>query len=82
VKRAISAPNHPHICAVYDVGEHDGAGYLVMEFVEDAPLKGPLPLNQAMKYAVQICDALYAAHRKGTSRDREGCRSGSSRTPR
>ena len=32
--RAISALNHPHICALYDVGEHDGAGYLVMEYVE------------------------------------------------
>jgi Tol biopolymer transport system component len=62
--RAISALNHPHICALYDVGEHDGAGYLVMEFVEGAPLKGPLPLDQGVKYAAQICDALDAAHRK------------------
>jgi serine/threonine protein kinase len=63
--RAISALNHPYICALYDVGDQDGAGYLVMEYVEGAPLKGPLPLDQALKYAAQICDALDAAHRKG-----------------
>src|SRR6185295_12242317 len=63
--RAISALNHPHICAVYDVGEHDGSGYLVMEYVEGTALKGPLPLDRALKYAAQICDALDAAHRKG-----------------
>src|SRR6266850_1395001 len=63
--RAISALNHPHICALYDVGEHDASGYLVMEYVEGAALKGPLPLDQALKYAAQICDALDAAHRKG-----------------
>jgi serine/threonine protein kinase len=63
--RAISALNHPHICALHDVGEHDGAGFLVMEYVEGAALKGPLPLDQALKYAAQICDALDAAHRKG-----------------
>jgi eukaryotic-like serine/threonine-protein kinase len=63
--RAISALNHPHICALYDVGEHDGAGYLVMEYVEGSPLKGPLPLDHALKYGAQICDALDAAHRKG-----------------
>jgi serine/threonine protein kinase len=63
--RAISALNHPHICALYDVGEHEGAGYLVMEYVEGAALKGPLLLDQTLKYAAQICDALDAAHRKG-----------------
>jgi eukaryotic-like serine/threonine-protein kinase len=63
--RAISALNHPHICALYDVGEHEGAGYLVLEYVEGAPIKGPLPFDQALKYAAQICDALDAAHRKG-----------------
>jgi serine/threonine protein kinase len=63
--RAISALNHPHICSLYDVGEHDGAGYLFLEFVEGTALKGPLPLDQALKYAAQICDALDAAHRKG-----------------
>ena len=36
-----------------------------MEYVEGTPLKGPLPLDQVLKYAVQICDALEAAHKKG-----------------
>src|SRR6202158_5772284 len=59
--RAIAALNHPNICQIYDVGEN----YLVMEFVDGTPLKGPLPLDQALKYAAQICDALAAAHKKG-----------------
>jgi serine/threonine-protein kinase len=64
--RSIAALNHPHICQLYDVGPD----YLVMEYIDGAPLKGPLPLDQAMKYAGQICDALDAAHRKGiTHRD-------------
>src|SRR6202049_449798 len=64
--KAIAALNHPNICQIYDVGPN----YLVMEFVEGTPLKGPLPLDQALKYAAQICDALAAAHRKGiTHRD-------------
>src|SRR5689334_18910057 len=64
--RAVAALNHPHICQIYDVGPN----YLVMEFVEGAPLKGPLPLNKAVEYAGQILDALDAAHRKGiTHRD-------------
>src|SRR5712671_2195824 len=64
--RAVAALNHPNICTLYDVGPN----YLVMEYVEGTPLKGPLPLDQALKYAVQICDALDAAHKKGiTHRD-------------
>src|SRR6266851_5671259 len=64
--RAVAALNHPNICTLHDVGPN----YLVMEYVEGAPLKGPLPVDQALKYAVQICDALDAAHRKGiTHRD-------------
>lgn len=59
--RAISALNHPHICTLYDVGPK----YLVMEFVEGAPLKGPLAEEKAVEYAGQILDALDAAHRKG-----------------
>ncbi len=59
--RAISALNHPHICTLYDVGPN----YLVMEYIEGSVLKGPLPLDQALKYAGQICDALAAAHAKG-----------------
>jgi Tol biopolymer transport system component/tRNA A-37 threonylcarbamoyl transferase component Bud32 len=64
--KAISSLNHPNICTLYDVGPN----YLVMEYIEGAPLKGPLPLDQALKYAAQICDALDAAHKKGiTHRD-------------
>jgi serine/threonine protein kinase len=59
--RAIAALNHPHIAALYDVGP----SYLVMEYVEGAPLRGPVPLAQALRYAKQILEALEAAHRKG-----------------
>src|SRR6202051_755229 len=64
--RAISALNHPHICTLYDVGPN----YLVMEFVEGELLskiveRGPLPLDKALSYAVQIVDALASAHAKG-----------------
>jgi eukaryotic-like serine/threonine-protein kinase len=63
--RAISSLSHPNICTLFDVGEHEGAGYLVMEYVEGKPIAGPLPFEQAIPYAVQICEALNAAHRKG-----------------
>src|SRR5438105_6193269 len=64
--RAVAALNHPHICQLYDVGPN----YLVMEFIEGAPLKGPLPIEKAVEYAGQILDALDAAHHKGiTHRD-------------
>lgn len=63
---AIASLNHPYICHLYDVGPN----YLVMEFVDGVPLRGPLPLKQAIDYAGQILDALNAAHRKGiTHRD-------------
>jgi eukaryotic-like serine/threonine-protein kinase len=52
--RAIAALNHTNICQLYDVGPN----YLVMEFVEDSPLKGPLPVEKAPEYAGQILDAL------------------------
>src|SRR5579859_5787859 len=64
--RAIAALNHPHICTLHDVGPN----YLVMEYIEGQPLRGPLALDQALKYAGQICEALDAAHKKGiTHRD-------------
>jgi Tol biopolymer transport system component len=63
--RAISSLNHPNICTLHDVGEHDGSGYLVMEYIEGTPIAGPLPVEQAVAYGVQICDALHAAHKKG-----------------
>src|SRR5947209_9769269 len=64
--KAIAALNHPNICQIYDVGPN----YLVMELIEGSTLKGPVPLDQALKYGAQICDALDAAHKKGiTHRD-------------
>jgi serine/threonine protein kinase len=59
--RAISSLNHPHICALYDIGPD----YLVMEFVDGKPLGGPMPASQALPLAVQIADALAHAHSNG-----------------
>ena len=59
--RVIAALNHPHICALYDVGPD----YLVMEYIEGKPLKGPMPMEEALPLAVQIAAALEEAHRKG-----------------
>src|SRR5579864_6012245 len=59
--QAIAALNHPNICSLYDVGPD----YLVMERVEGKPIKGPLPLDEALAMAGQILDALDAAHRAG-----------------
>src|ERR1700736_765328 len=56
--QAIAALNHSNICQLYDVGPN----YLVMEYIEGTVLKGPLPVDQALKYAAQICDVLDAAH--------------------
>jgi serine/threonine-protein kinase len=58
---AVAALNHSNICTLHDVGPN----YLVMEYIEGTPLQGPLPVEQALKYAIQICDALDAAHKKG-----------------
>src|SRR5438105_15722764 len=64
--RMIAQLNHPHICTIHDVGPN----YLVMELVEGETLaarlkKGPLPLDQVLKYGAEISDALSAAHAKG-----------------
>jgi eukaryotic-like serine/threonine-protein kinase len=58
---AIGSLNRPNICILRDIGPN----YLVMELVEGHILKGPLPMQQALRYAVQIADALDAANRKG-----------------
>jgi eukaryotic-like serine/threonine-protein kinase len=64
--QAIAALNHPHICQLYDVGPD----YLVMELVDGKALTGPLPAAETVRYAIQVADALDAAHRKGiTHRD-------------
>src|SRR6266853_3443250 len=58
--RAVAALNHPNICHLYDVGPN----YLVMELVEGENLRGPLPLEEALRIANQIIDAVAAAHEK------------------
>src|SRR5262245_54253924 len=68
--KTISQLSHPHICALYDVGNQDGVEYLVMEFLEGETLasrlvKGPLPAEQTLKYGIEIADALDKAHRQG-----------------
>jgi eukaryotic-like serine/threonine-protein kinase len=68
--KTISQLSHPHICALYDVGNQDGVEYLVMEYLEGETLsdrlsKGPLPLEQTLKYGTEIADALDRAHRAG-----------------
>jgi len=55
--RAVSALNHPHICQLYDVGPN----YLVMEFVEGSPLKGPMALDRALALAIQLAGAMDTA---------------------
>jgi len=73
--RTIASLNHPHICTLHDIGRQDGIDYLVMEYLEGETLaqrllKGPLPLDQVLQYAIEISDALDKAHRKGvTHRD-------------
>jgi eukaryotic-like serine/threonine-protein kinase len=73
--RTIASLNHPHICVLHDIGHQDGTDYLVMEYLEGETLaerlkKGPLPLDQVLRYAIEISDALDKAHRKGiTHRD-------------
>jgi formylglycine-generating enzyme required for sulfatase activity/dienelactone hydrolase/predicted Ser/Thr protein kinase len=64
--RALASLNHPHICALHDVGPN----YLVMEYIEGETLaarikKGALPLDEALRIAIEVADALGAAHRKG-----------------
>jgi serine/threonine protein kinase len=68
--RAASALNHPNICTVYDVGEHEGKPFLVMEFLEGATLRQrvegkPLEMEELLELAIQVSSALEAAHGKG-----------------
>src|ERR1700736_3757511 len=73
--RTIASLNHPHICVLFDIGQQDGIEFLVMEYLEGETLaqrllKGPLPLEQVLQYAIEIADALDKAHRRGvTHRD-------------
>lgn len=68
--RAVSSLSHAHICTLHDIGNQDGTIYLVMEFLEGESLadrltKGPLPLEQTLRYGVEIADALEKAHKQG-----------------
>src|SRR5688572_11230031 len=68
--KAISSLAHPNICTLHDVGSHDGIDYLVMEHLEGETLadrlsRGALPLPDAIRYAIEIADALGKAHRRG-----------------
>ena len=68
--KTISSLNHPHICTLFDVGEEQGSHYLVMELLEGESLadrlqRGPLPLDQVVKYGAQVADALDCAHKQG-----------------
>src|SRR5580700_7294755 len=68
--KAISSLNHPHICTLHDVGSQDGVDYIVMEHLlgetlADRLQRGPIPLAEALKIAIQIADALDKAHASG-----------------
>jgi serine/threonine-protein kinase len=63
--RAVAALNHPHICAIYDIGSSDDVDFLVMEYVDGVMLRGPMADGEALRVALQIASALAAAHRQG-----------------
>jgi serine/threonine protein kinase len=68
--RAISQLQHPHICSLYDIGEHDGTNFLVMEYLEGETLQhrlqgGPLAVDQIVRIGSEIAEALAKAHRAG-----------------
>src|SRR5712692_10576187 len=68
--KAVSSLNHPNICALYDIGQQDGADYLVMEHLEGETLaerltRGPLPPELLLRHAIEIAGALDQAHRHG-----------------
>jgi serine/threonine protein kinase len=68
--RAASALNHPHICTIYDVDDHDGTSFIVMEYLEGKTLKhlmsgAPIDLQNVPEWGFEIADALDAAHAKG-----------------
>jgi len=68
--QAASALNHPNICTIFEIDEHDGCPFLVMELLEGADLRqfctpGGMELSQLLKWGIQVADALVAAHAQG-----------------
>src|SRR5262245_28052051 len=67
--RTASSLNHPNICTIYDIGEHEGRPYIVMELLKGVTLRDrlamrPLKIHEAVDIAIQVSDALYWAHSK------------------
>ena len=68
--KAAAALDHPNVCAVHDIGEEDGRTFLAMSFIEGESIREkvaqrPLPLDEALDYAMQSAQGLHAAHKKG-----------------
>ena len=68
--RSISTLSHPHICTLHDIGQQDGVDYLVLEYLEGETLEkklenGSLPVQDVLRYAIELADALDKAHRQG-----------------
>ena len=68
--RAVASLNHPHICVLHDIGKDQNVDFLVMEYIDGETLsdrlkKGPMPLEQALRFAIEVADALDKAHREG-----------------
>src|SRR5215831_2428955 len=68
--RAVASLNHPHICVLHDIGKDQNVDFLVMEYIDGETLsdrlkKGPMPLEQVLRFAIEVADALDKAHREG-----------------